>query len=85
MAKKQDKSQDAQEIPVQTPPPAPQTPPAEPVSNTKIWVFWCVVALAVIAARFLDNIFPGIPESVTERRVMLAFAAFLIAFLYKLK
>ena len=83
MAKKHEKPQEAPKAPA---PAQPQQPPAAaPVSPARIWTFWCAVALAVIAARVLNQMFPGIPESVLERRVMLAFGAFLALFLLKLK
>ncbi len=75
-----------QETPVTPAAPQPrQLPPAEPVSTARIWVFWCAVALTVIAARALNYMLPGISESVIERWVMLGFGAFLAIFLYKLK
>ncbi|MDO8806045.1 MAG: hypothetical protein Q7R35_16635 [Elusimicrobiota bacterium] len=83
MAKNQDKRQEVPEPPVRLP--TPQLPPQAPVSNARIWVFWCAVALAVIAARVLNHMLPGISESVIERWVMLAFGVFLALFLLKLK
>ena len=90
MAKKQDKRLEVPEppapLPAQpVPPQARPVPPAAPVSNARIWVFWCAVALAVIAARVLNYMLPGISESVIERWVMLAFGTFIAIFLYKLK
>lgn len=83
MAKNQDKRLEVPEPPA---PPQAQPAPAEaPVSNARIWVFWCAVALAVISARVLNHMLPGISESVIERWVMLAFGTFIAIFLYKLK
>ena len=83
MAKNTDNRQETPETPAA---PLPlQPPPAEPVSTARIWVFWCAVALTVIAARTLNYMLPGISESVIERWVMLGFGAFLAVFLYKLK
>ena len=83
MAKNTDKRQETPETPSAFQPQQP--PPAAPVSTGRIWVFWCAVALAVIAARVLDHMLPGVHESVIERWVMLAFGAFVAAFLYTLK
>lgn len=83
MAKNQDKRLEVPEPPA--PPQAQPVPPAAPVSNARIWVFWSAVALAVIAARVFNHLLPGISESVIERWVMLAFGAFLAVFLFKLK
>ena len=90
MAKNQDKRQEVPVTPAPSqaqpvPPQAQPVLPAAPVSNARIWVFWCAVALAVIAARVLNHMLPGISESVIERWVMLGFGAFLAVFLYKLK
>ncbi len=68
--------------PFAAPPPAPA--PAEDVSRAKFWTFWAGVAAAVIAARALNAALPGVPESVIERWLMLAFGAFLAVFLFKL-
>lgn len=67
------------------PPRSQPPPPAAPVSTASIWVFWCAVALAVIAARALNHLLPGISESIIERWTMLGFGAFLAVFLLKLK
>ncbi len=69
---------------VQPPPQPLPPPPAAPLSNARIWVFWSAVALAVIAARVLDHMLPAVHESTIERWLMLAFAAFLGVFLLKL-
>ena len=83
MAKNTDNRQETPETPAA---PQPQQPPqSAPVSTARIWVFWCAVALAVIAARVLNYMLPGISESVIERWVMLAFGTFIAIFLYKLK
>ena len=73
--------------PEQLPPQAPLQPAAghPPVSRARIWTFWGGVAAALIAAHALDYFLPGVPERVIERWVMLAFAAFLAAFLFKLE
>lgn len=83
MSKKHDQAP-AQETPQPQPPqqPAEQKPP---VSSAAIWTFWGGVAAALIAARALDIMLPHVPERVIERWVMLAFAAFLAAFLVKLR
>ncbi|OIO04402.1 MAG: hypothetical protein AUJ51_02105 [Elusimicrobia bacterium CG1_02_56_21] len=83
MAKNQDKPQEAPKI--NTSVQGAQSLQTPPVSTTRIWVFWCGIALAVITARVLNHLLPGISESLIERRVMLAFGAFIAAFLYKLK
>lgn len=83
MAKNTDNRQETPETPAAPRP--PQLPPAAPVSTARIWVFWCAVALVVIAARALNYLLPGVSESVIERWVMLGFGAFLAIFLYKLK
>lgn len=83
MAKKHEKPQEAPKAAAPVQPQQP--PPAAPVSTARIWIFWCAVALAVIAARALNHMLPGISESVIERWVMLAFGAFLALFLLKLK
>ncbi|MBI4351795.1 MAG: hypothetical protein HY550_10165 [Elusimicrobia bacterium] len=83
MAKKTDKRQEVPDT--SAPPPRQPLPPAETVSTARIWVFWIGVALAVIAARTLNYLLPGISESVLERWVMLAFGAFLVVFLIRLK
>ena len=67
------------------PPQSQPPPPAAPVSTASIWVFWCAVAVAVIAARVLNHLLPGISESIIERWIMLGFGAFLAVFLLKLK
>lgn len=83
MAKTTDKRQEVPETPA---PPRPQQPPPEAqVSTARIWVFWSGVALALIAARTLNYLLPGVSESVLERWVMLAFGAFVAVFLLKLK
>jgi len=68
-------------------PPAAQepAPKAQPVPAGLIWTFWGAVASAVIAARALDAMLPQTPEHVIERWIMVAFAAFLVVFLFKLK
>ncbi|OGR43621.1 MAG: hypothetical protein A2X35_09435 [Elusimicrobia bacterium GWA2_61_42] len=67
-------------------PSAAQQPPASvPVSKARLWTFWGGIAAFVIAARALDYLLPGVQERVLERGVMLAFAAFLGMFLFKLK
>lgn len=78
-------AQPAQQQPAAVPPPAPAPQAAETVPNGMIWTFWIGVAVTVAAARALNYALPGISESVIERWVMLAFAAFLGVFLYKLK
>ncbi|MEK7720988.1 MAG: hypothetical protein AAB359_01210 [Elusimicrobiota bacterium] len=83
MQKNQDKRREAPETPAS--PQLRQPPPAAPVSTASIWIFWCAVALAVITARALNHMLPGISESVIERWVMLAFGVFLALFLLKLK
>ncbi|MDD5207877.1 MAG: hypothetical protein PHV36_00680 [Elusimicrobiales bacterium] len=83
MAKNTDKRLETPETPAPSRPPEP--PPSEPVSAARIWTFWTAVALAVIIARALDHMLPGIPEGQIERWVMLAFGAFVAAFLYTLK
>jgi len=70
--------------------PAVQTPvqPSAgqpPVSKAQIWTFWGGVAAALVAAQALAYLLPGVPERVIERWVMLAFAAFVGVFLFKLK
>ncbi len=82
MAKNTEKSQETPETPA---PARPLQLPPEPVPAARIWVFWTAVALAVIIARVLDHILPGIPEGQIERWVMLAFGVFVAAFLYTLK
>jgi hypothetical protein len=57
----------------------------EDVPRAQIWAFWGVVALAVIAARVLNYLLPGVSESVIERWVMLGFGACMGLFLLKLK
>ncbi|HAN04360.1 MAG TPA: hypothetical protein DCW72_00015 [Elusimicrobia bacterium] len=57
----------------------------EDASRAQIWAFWGVVALAVIAARALNYLLPGVSESVIERWVMLGFGACMGLFLLKLK
>ena len=83
------KNQDDRNVTPDTSSPQPdaQNAPEQKKLATKaqIWTFWTAVAAAVIAARALDYALPGVPEHVTERWVMLAFAAFLAVFLYKLK
>ena len=66
-------------------PQTPVTPPPAPVSRAQIFTFWGAVAVALIAARVLDNALPGTPERVIERWIMLAFGAFLAVFLLRLK
>lgn len=87
MAKKkhnQPKEEQPSPAPVQ-PPVQTQAEPEKDVSKGQIWTFWIAVALAVIIARGLSYALPGTPESVIERWIMAAFAAFLALFLYKLK
>jgi len=60
-------------------------PEREDVSRAQIWAFWGVVALAVITARALNYLLPGVSESVIERWVMLGFGACMGMFLLKLK
>ncbi len=76
------------------PAPAPEQPapaPARlqearpPVPRAMIWTFWGAVAAALVAARALDAALPAVPERVIERWIMLAFAAFLAFFLYKIR
>ncbi len=83
MAKNTENRQETPETPAPSQP--RQLPPPEPVSTARIWVFWTGVALAVIIARVLDHMLPGIPEGQIERWVMLAFGVFVAAFLYTLK
>ncbi len=83
MGKNQDKRREVPEAAAS--PQLQPSPPAAPVSNTRLWVFWGAVALAVIAARTLDHLLPGISEGVIERWVMLAFGLFLALFLLKLE
>ena len=59
--------------------------PQEDVSRAQIWAFWGIVALAVVTARALNYMLPGISESVIERWVMLGFGACMGLFLLKLK
>ena len=70
-------------------PPRPAAPAAAParedVSRAQIWAFWGVVALAVITARALNHLLPGVSESVIERWVMLGFGVCMGIFLLKLK
>lgn len=66
-------------------PPAPAQPARPPVPRAMIWTFWGAVAAAYVAARALDAALPSVPERVVERWIMLAFAAFLAFFLYKLR
>lgn len=75
------------DTPAETPRPSEPAAAAEreDVSRAQIWAFWGVVALAVITARALDYLLPGISESVIERWVMLAFGAAMVFFLLKLK
>ena len=84
MAKNTDDRQQTPETPA---PAQPQQPPAAaaPVSTARIWVFWCAAALALIIARVLDHMLPGVPESIIERWVMLGFGAFVAAFLFTLR
>ncbi|MCX5790673.1 MAG: hypothetical protein NTY45_00390 [Elusimicrobia bacterium] len=69
----------------QTPPAA--APPAKDRTVTKgqLLAFWSVVALTVAAARILDHLLPGTPESTIERWLMLPFGLFLVYFLVRLK
>ena len=70
----------------ETPQPQPRQEPQEkrpPISSAAIWTFWGGVLAALMAARALDVMLPGVPERVIERWVMLAFAVFLAAFLAK--
>lgn len=71
----------------QAQPPVPQDKPLEkpPVSSGMIWSFWAAVAAALVTARVWAAMAPQVPDRVIERWVMLAFAAFLAAFLFKLK
>ena len=59
--------------------------PQEPSMKKHLAVFWSVVAVAVAAARVLEYIMPQTPEYVIERWIMLAFGAFLAAFIFYLK
>ncbi|MCM2268127.1 MAG: hypothetical protein NDI60_10195 [Elusimicrobiales bacterium] len=88
MSKKHNKPQ--QDVPQPAPaepviPGVPAAPSAAPVSKAMIWTFWGGVAAALVTARVLDAALPQVPERVIERWVMIAFAAFLAVFLYKLK
>ena len=83
MAKNTDKRQATPETPAPVQP--PQAPPPAPVSTARIWAFWCAAALALITARVLNHLLPGVPESIIERWVMLGFGVFVAAFLYTLK
>jgi hypothetical protein len=65
--------------------PAQPAAAREDVSRAQIWAFWGVVALAVITARALNYMLPGISESVIERWVMLGFGACMGVFLLKVK
>ncbi|HCC47356.1 MAG TPA: hypothetical protein DEQ38_04470 [Elusimicrobia bacterium] len=68
--------------------PVPPTPPAqaeESVSNAQIWTFWLGTAAALITARLLGFLLPGVSESLIERWVMAGFGVFLVLFLLKLK
>jgi hypothetical protein len=91
MSKKHNKPQADVPVPAQpqeqAAPLAPLQPAVArpPVSKAQIWTFWGGVAAALVAARALDYMLPGVPEYVIERWVMVAFAAFLAVFLYKLK
>jgi hypothetical protein len=86
MSKKNNKAQ-PESIPAQEPQsrPEPQQPARPPVSKAQIWTFWGAVAGALVAARALDAALPAVPERVIERWIMVAFAAFLGIFLFKLK
>lgn len=86
MSKKHNKPQ-PEPAPAQEPQvrPEPQQPARPPVSKAQIWTFWGGVAAALVAARALDAALPSVPERVIERWIMVAFAAFLGVFLYKLK
>ncbi len=70
------------EVPAPQPQPQPDRAPA---TKAQIWTFWGAVAAAVIAARVLDAALPNVPERLIERWIMVAFAAFLAVFLYRLK
>ncbi len=59
--------------------------PQEDVSRAQIWAFWGVVALALVTARALNYLLPGVSESLIERWVMLGFGAAMVFFLLKLK
>ena len=80
-------------VPQQTPDEAkPQARPAEAfqvpeteASRAQIWTFALAIALVLVAARALDALLPGIPESHIERWLMLGFGVFLAAFLAWLK
>jgi len=78
------------DAPAETPRPAESSQPKaeaarEDVSRAQIWAFWGVVALAVITARALNHLLPGVSESVIERWVMLGFGVCMGIFLLKLK
>jgi hypothetical protein len=91
MSKKHNKSQPEAAVSVEPhdqniPRVHPQDEPSStPVSKALIWTFWGGVASVLIVARVLDYMLPGVPERVIERWLMLAFAAFLGVFLFKLK
>ncbi|PKM96529.1 MAG: hypothetical protein CVU79_13010 [Elusimicrobia bacterium HGW-Elusimicrobia-3] len=83
MAKKTENPEEAPR-PAETVRPA-AAPEREDVSRGQIWAFWAVVALAVVTARALNYLLPGVSESVIERWVMLGFGACMGLFLLKLK
>lgn len=87
MSKKNKTQPETQAPAPEQPQPVPAQPQeaAPPVSKAMIWTFWGAVAAALLAARALDAALPAVPERVIERWVMLAFAAFLAVFLYKLR
>jgi len=86
MSKKNNKPQ-PEPVAAQQPQPRPelQQPARPPVSKAQIWTFWGAVVTALVSARVLDAALPSVPERVIERWIMVAFAAFLGVFLYKLK
>ncbi|MGD9641464.1 MAG: hypothetical protein AB7V08_01865 [Elusimicrobiales bacterium] len=83
MAKNTDSTEETTRSP--EPGKAAPAPAREDVSRAQIWAFWGVVALALITARALNYLLPGVSESVIERWVMLGFGAAMILFLVKLK
>lgn len=80
------KTENPEEAPRSAEPAQPAAAPArEDVSRAQIWAFWGVVALAVVTARTLNQLLPGVSESVIERWVILGFGACMGLFLLKLK
>lgn len=83
--KKRNQPQQEQPQPAAPAPPPVRAEPEKDVSTAQIWIFWGVVALAVILARVLNFALPGVAESLIERWIMAAFAVFLVIFLIKIK